>query len=46
MISLESKYPLGQKFNAFYGLYCRDYNIVLRNDEQIYGLGEWEQQRS
>ena len=29
MFSLESWYPLCQKFNAFYGLFCRDYGIVL-----------------
>ena len=29
MFSLESSYPLYQKFNAFYGLFCRDYGILL-----------------
>ena len=34
MFSLESWYPLWQKFNAF-GLFCRDYGIVLWNDRNV-----------
>ena len=35
MFSLESWYPLWQRFNAF-GLFCRDCGIVLWNDRNVW----------